>query len=64
MPLFGSNKFSPKKGTQRRYSSLSNLKLEGTEKELELGVTKLGPVKLKLGPNDIAFENGQWIVGM
>ena len=61
MPLFG-NKFSPKKGTPRKYPSLSNLNLDATEKQNEFGLD-LGPVKLRLGSNEIMFNDGQWIAG-
>ena len=63
MPLFGGSKFSPKKGPQRRSPSLSNLNLDSSTREAEFGLTKLGPVKMKLGKTDIAFQNGHWIVG-
>ena len=62
MPLFG-NKFSPKKGTPRKSPSLSNLNLESSERQSEFGLD-IGPVKLRLGPNEILFSDGQWISGM
>jgi len=61
MPLFG-NKFSPKKGAPRKSPSLSNLNLDASEKEAEFGLD-VGPVKIKLGSNEMAFENGQWVAG-
>ncbi|XP_013408598.1 protein chibby homolog 1-like [Lingula anatina] len=59
MPLFG-NKFSPKKTSPRKSTSLSNLTLDQTEKPVEFGLD-YGPIKVKLGHNEVAFEDGQWI---
>ena len=61
MPLFG-NKFSPKKGVPRKSPSLSNLNLDASERALEFG-EDTGPIKLKLGQNEMVFENGLWISG-
>ena len=61
MPLFG-NKFSPKKGLPRKSTSMSNLNLDASERREEFGLD-YGPIKLKLGPNEITFDNGQWIAG-
>lgn len=61
MPLFG-NKFSPKKGIPRKSPSLSNLNLEATERQNEFGVD-YGPIKLRLGSNEISFDEGEWVTG-
>ena len=61
MPLFGSSKFSPKKGLPRKWPSLSNLNLD--EQKTDLGLDYSGPIKIKLGENEIFFEDGQWISG-
>ena len=58
MPLFGGNKFSPKKGPPRKFPSMSNLNLDATQKTMEAG-----PIKLKLGSQQIVFDDGQWITG-
>jgi len=58
--LFGTNKFSPKKGGPRKSPSMSNLNLDATERSAEFGVD-YGPVKVKLGGNEISFEGGEWI---
>jgi len=60
--LFGTNKFSPKKGGPRKSNSLSNLNLDQTERAAEFGVD-YGPVKLKLSGNEMSFEGGEWISG-
>ncbi|KAI8796901.1 protein chibby 1 [Biomphalaria glabrata] len=57
--LFG-NKFSPKKTPPRRAQSLSNLHLDATESKAEFGLD-YGAVKVSLGGNEVAFENGLWI---
>ncbi len=61
MPLFG-NKFSPKKGVPRKSPSLSNLNLDASERQVEFGLD-YGPIKLKLGSNEMIFDNGMWIPG-
>lgn len=61
MPLFG-NKFSPKKGAPRKSQSLSNLNLDASERQVQFGLD-YGPIKLKLGPNEMIFDNGLWIPG-
>lgn len=61
MPLFGS-KFSPKKGTPRKSPSLSNLNLDATERQSEFGLDQ-GPIKIRLGSNEIVFDDGQWVSG-
>jgi len=64
MPLsFFTNKFSPKKGAPRKTPSLSNLSLDPTQRNAEFGVDNNGPIKLKLGSNEIVFEGGKWISG-
>ena len=62
MPLF-QNKFNPKKPPPRKYPSMSNLNLDATEKREEFGVD-MGPLKIKLGSQEIVFDDGQWIAGM
>ena len=62
LSLFG-NKFSPKKTPPRRAQSLSNLHLDASQTKEEFG-PDLGPVKLKLGGSEIAFDNGMWVPGM
>ncbi|KAK3768485.1 hypothetical protein RRG08_060847 [Elysia crispata] len=57
--LFG-NKFSPKKTPPRRAQSLSNLHLDADESKAEFGID-YGPVKVSLGGNEVAFENGLWV---
>lgn len=57
------NKFSPKKGTPRKSPSLSNLNLDSSTRTTELGVD-YGPIKLKLGSNEMLFDGGEWISGM
>ena len=59
--LFG-NKFSPKKTPPRRAHSLSNLQLDVTEAREEFG-PDVGPVKVKLGGQEVTFENGMWVQG-
>ena len=61
MPLFG-NKFSPKKVPPRKYPSLSNLNLDASEKHTEFGPDQ-GPIKIRLGSNEILFDGGEWIAG-
>lgn len=62
MPLFG-NKFTPKKTPPRRAQSLSNLNLDAEQSRIEFGVDYSG-VKLNLGGQEVAFENGLWVTGM
>lgn len=62
MPLFG-NKFTPKKTPPRRAQSLSNLDLDAEQMRAEFGVDYDG-VKLNLGGQEVAFENGIWLAGM
>ena len=63
MPLgLFTNKFSPKKGAPRKTPSLSNLNLDSTQKDAEFGID-YGPIKLKLGSNEILFDGGEWISG-
>lgn len=64
MPLFPfGDKFSPKKTPPRRAQSLSNLHLTAEKSREEFG-PDVGPVKLKLGGQEVAFENGLWVQGM
>jgi len=58
--LFSTNKFSPKKGVPRKYPSLSNLNLDATQRNSEFGLD-YGPLKVKLGGNEMSFEGGEWI---
>ncbi|CAL1541766.1 unnamed protein product [Lymnaea stagnalis] len=61
MPLgLFQNKFSPKKTPPRRAQSLSNLHLDASESKAEFGLD-YGAVKVSLGGNEVAFENGMWI---
>ena len=63
MPLgLFTNKFSPKKGAPRKTPSLSNLDLDATQRNTEFGMD-YGPIKLKLGANEILFDGGEWISG-
>ena len=62
MPLFG-NKFSPKKTAARKWPSLSSLNLDSTTQNKEFGLDP-GPIKIKLGGNEVVFDNGQWIAGI
>lgn len=63
MPLFPfGDKFSPKKTPPRRAQSLSNLHLDAEKSREEFG-PDVGPVKLKLGGQEVAFENGMWVQG-
>ena len=63
MPLFPfGDKFSPKKTPPRRAQSLSNLHLDAEKSREEFGVD-VGPVKLKLGGQEVSFENGLWVQG-
>ncbi len=62
MPMFG-NKFSPKKGAARKSPSLSNLNLDASERQAEFGVEPSGPIRLKLGQNEMIFADGMWING-
>lgn len=57
--LFG-NKFSPKKTPPRRAQSLSNLDAAEAKNEFAIDY---GAVKVSLGGNDVAFENGIWVNG-
>lgn len=63
MPFPFANKFSPKKTPPRRAQSLSNLNLDATTSKTEFGL-EMGPVKLKLGESEVAFEDGMWVQGM
>jgi len=64
MPLgLFTNKFSPKPGAPRKTPSLSNLNLDSAQRNAEFGVDNYGPIKLKLGSNEITFEEGEWISG-
>ena len=63
MPLFG-NKFTPKKTPARRAQSLSNLNLDADQSRQEFGVDGYTGVKLNLGGQEVAFENGMWVTGM
>ena len=62
MPLFGSA-FSPKKGQPRKATSLSNLNLDETERQIEFGLD-YSPVKLRLSPHEMIFADGMWIAGI
>lgn len=57
MPLF-SNKFSPKKAHSRK--SVISL---NTDAELENLVQDNGTVRVKLGDQELVFENGAWVPG-
>ena len=60
--LFG-NKFTPKKTPPRRAQSLSNLNLDADQSRHEFGVDGYSGVKLNLGGQEVAFENGMWVAG-
>ena len=60
--LFG-NKFTPKKTPPRRAQSLSNLNLDADQSRHEFGVDSYSGVKLNLGGQEVAFENGMWVTG-
>lgn len=61
MPLgLFTNKFSPKKGAPRKTHSLTNLNLDRPHSDAEFGID-YGPIKLKLGSNEIVFDGGEWI---
>lgn len=63
MPLFGGNKFTPKKAPARQQNSLSlarNLD-EKTQKQ-EFGID-YGPVSMKLGGQQFSFIDGNWLHG-
>lgn len=57
MPFF-TNKFSPKKPPERK-----NLLAIKTEEPLHNLYEDDRKIKLKLGPQECKFENGQWIPG-
>lgn len=63
MPLGGlfGNKFTPKKTPPRRAQSLSNLNLDADQSQAEFGVDGYSGVKLNLGGQEVAFENGMWV---
>ena len=61
MPLFG-NKFSPKKSVPRKSPSLSNLNLDADQSAQEFGFDH-GPIKIRLGNNEVTFEDGHWVSG-
>ena len=61
--LFG-NKFTPKKTPPRRAQSLSNLNLDADQSRQEFGVDGYSGVKLNLGGQEVAFENGMWVTGV
>lgn len=61
MPLFAS-KFNPKKGTPRKAQSMSNLNLDVSERQSEFGL-EYGPIKMRLGSNEIMFDGSDWIAG-
>jgi len=42
---------------------MSNLNLDATEKQQEFGIDMSGPLKLRLGSNEMIFADGQWISG-
>jgi len=61
MPLgLFTKKFSPKKGAPRKTPSLSKLNFDGPQRDAEFGID-CGPIKLKLGSNEISFDGGEWI---
>ncbi|XP_070579340.1 LOW QUALITY PROTEIN: protein chibby homolog 1-like [Ptychodera flava] len=61
MPLFG-DKFSPKKTPIRKSLSLNNLnRLDHAVREAEYGM-EYGPAAVKLGGQELVFENGSWVV--
>ena len=62
MSLFR-NKFSPKKGPTRKFPSMSNLNLDASEKLQEFGIDMSGPLRLRLGSNEMIFADGMWISG-
>ena len=69
MPLFSRSSFrTPKKPPRRKSESLPNIsQLDDTvnfsvdSMRLEGGAA--APVSMKLGNNELAFEDGQWVVG-
>jgi len=63
MPLgLFTNKFSPKKGAPRKTRSLTNLDPNRPQSGADFGID-CGPIKLKLGSNEIVFDGGEWISG-
>lgn len=58
MPLFGWNKFSPKKTPSRKSFTSGN-----SEEQLEELVSENRSVKLKLGNHELRFDNGEWVPG-
>jgi len=56
------NKFSPKKGAPRKSPSLSNLNIDASTSRNEFGMD-YGPIKIKLGSNEMLFDGGEWISG-
>ena len=60
--LFG-NKFAPKKTPPRRAHSLSNLSVDTEQSQGEFGVDGCNNIRINLGGQDVAFENGTWVTG-
>ena len=65
MPLFTRSSFrSGKKPTKRKSVSLSNLSsLDDTTYSVQDLHLEGGRVAMKLGGHDMAFEDGQWVIG-
>ena len=57
------SKFTPKKGVNRKFPSMSNLQFDDNGKAVEFGVDMAGPVKLNLGGREMLFADGTWISG-
>lgn len=55
MPLFG-NRFAPKQPPLRKFASAASVELD----DLVLGQRN---VQLRLGNQELVFENGDWIPG-
>lgn len=67
MPFFGKNKgFTPSQKTPKRKSaSLSNLTSldDSVYSQNELHLDGGGPVRVRLGGQELVFEDGNWIAG-
>ena len=40
---------------------MSNLNLDVSERQVEFGVEQEGPIKVRLGSNEMVFADGHWI---
>lgn len=65
MPLFSRSSFrTPRKPVRRKGGSMPNIsQLDDTAFSVDSLRIDGGPVTMKLGGHEFAFEDGQWVVG-